>query len=52
MTISFLTDIDECESNPCQNGGACTDAVNAFTCACMAGYEGTECQTSKSLLNK
>ena len=34
------SDIDECESNPCQNGAACTDAVNGYTCQCRDGYEG------------
>jgi len=36
-------DIDECESSPCQNGGVCTDKVNAFECDCAAGYTGRLC---------
>ena len=42
-----LPDIDECASSPCQNGGTCTDAVNSYTCACVAGYNGDDCETSK-----
>ena len=42
-----LPDIDECSSSPCQNGGTCTDAVNSYTCACVDGYNGDDCETSK-----
>ena len=41
----FFPDINECDSSPCQNGGTCTDNVNGYTCDCVAGYTGTECQT-------
>ena len=48
MSSSFLTiDIDECASNPCENGGTCTDEVNGYTCACEAGYTDDNCGTSK-----
>ena len=30
-------DIDECESDPCQHGGTCNDAVNSFNCSCTSG---------------
>jgi hypothetical protein len=39
-------DINECMPNPCQNGGMCTNLVNAFSCNCAGtGYSGTTCQT-------
>ena len=44
----FLTDIDECQSQPCLNGGQCIDDVNSYTCQCQPGYLGTNCETSKS----
>ncbi|KAF7648099.1 hypothetical protein LDENG_00162070 [Lucifuga dentata] len=37
--------IDECASNPCQNGGTCSDQVNGFTCACTSQWTGPLCQT-------
>ncbi|XP_065195037.1 uncharacterized protein LOC135826351 [Sycon ciliatum] len=37
-------EIDECASEPCQNGGRCIDAFNNFTCDCSVGYEGDVCQ--------
>uniref|UniRef100_A0A3Q2XA83 Crumbs cell polarity complex component 2 n=1 Tax=Hippocampus comes TaxID=109280 RepID=A0A3Q2XA83_HIPCM len=27
-------DIDECDSNPCQNGATCEDAANSYICQC------------------
>ena len=47
----FLTDINDCATNLCQNGGTCIDGVDAFTCDCATGYEGEDCGTSKSLSN-
>jgi len=34
------TNIDECATKPCQNGGICTDAVASYTCKCADGYAG------------
>ncbi|KAM7390891.1 hypothetical protein PAMA_008881 [Pampus argenteus] len=39
--------INECMSNPCQNGGTCTDGINGFTCTCTAQWTGPLCQTSQ-----
>ena len=41
-------DIDECASSPCQNGGHCTDGLNGYTCVCVQGYTGNNCETSTS----
>lgn len=37
--------INECMSNPCLNGGNCTDGVNGFTCYCTAQWTGPLCQS-------
>ena len=47
MHFSLLSDIDDCDDQPCQNGGNCTDAVNDYTCNCVAGYSGKNCSVGK-----
>ena len=42
----FYADINECASNACQNGATCIDLVNGYTCTCVIGYTGINCQTS------
>ena len=45
LTPLLLSDIDECQSGPCQNEGTCTDQVNSYSCTCVAGYTGDDCKT-------
>uniref|UniRef100_A0A4W6G9P7 Versican core protein n=1 Tax=Lates calcarifer TaxID=8187 RepID=A0A4W6G9P7_LATCA len=37
-------DIDECQSNPCRNGGTCVDGLASFTCVCLPSYSGLFCE--------
>ena len=37
------TDVDECEPEPCRNGGVCRDLVGAFECDCPAAWTGATC---------
>ncbi|XP_028259487.1 sushi, nidogen and EGF-like domain-containing protein 1 isoform X2 [Parambassis ranga] len=37
--------VDECASDPCQNGGTCKDQINSFICHCPPGYTGIHCET-------
>jgi Notch-like protein len=43
---SHCVDIDECLNSPCQNGGTCVNSAGSYTCTCLAGYEGTNCETN------
>lgn len=33
--------VDECYTNPCQNGGRCVSTESDFVCDCEDGFEGT-----------
>ncbi|WAR08642.1 FBP1-like protein [Mya arenaria] len=37
---------NDCLTNPCQNSGACADGINTYTCTCIPGYTGTNCETN------
>ena len=38
-----VTDILECASNPCLNGGVCEEHINYYTCQCPPGTTGYNC---------
>ena len=37
------TDINECASSPCKNGGICTNQVNKYSCTCPTDWGGRKC---------
>lgn len=43
--VNCEENLDECASNPCQNGGMCNDRANSYTCSCPPGYLGQHCET-------
>ena len=43
----FIADIDDCDPNTCMNNGTCTDGVDDFTCDCLPGFTGKNCEMSK-----
>ncbi|XP_052788863.1 sushi, von Willebrand factor type A, EGF and pentraxin domain-containing protein 1-like [Mya arenaria] len=44
VTDSQCDDYDNCQSEPCLNGGSCYDRINLFTCACIRGFDGVTCE--------
>ena len=37
-----------CDSSPCQNGGTCEwDASGRYTCSCIQGFRGMNCEEGK-----
>ncbi|XP_028513086.1 neurogenic locus Notch protein [Exaiptasia diaphana] len=41
---TIVPNADDCVPNPCTNG-KCIDGVNSYTCECIPGYAGKNCQT-------
>lgn len=39
-----LDTVDNCASNPCQNGGVCNPTGSGYTCTCSAEYTGDNCE--------
>jgi hypothetical protein len=35
--------VDDCSSNPCMNGGVCSNQMNGYTCLCPPEYTGVNC---------
>ncbi|XP_006139007.2 coagulation factor X [Pelodiscus sinensis] len=38
-------DGDQCKPNPCRYGGTCKDGIGMYTCLCLEGYQGKNCDT-------
>ncbi|XP_078571570.1 uncharacterized protein LOC144859154 [Branchiostoma floridae x Branchiostoma japonicum] len=37
-------DNDDCRSNPCENGATCLDGGGDYTCQCLSGFKGDNCE--------
>ncbi len=42
-----LTDVNECATSPCQNGGTCENNHGFYTCICEKAFTGTDCEIGK-----
>ncbi|XP_034970813.1 coagulation factor X [Zootoca vivipara] len=42
---NVYVDGDQCASNPCHDRGTCKDGINKYTCTCLDGYDGTNCDS-------
>ena len=46
VSSSCETNIDDCSSSPCANGGLCTDLINGYLCNCTKDYISANCSIS------
>ena len=43
----YISDVNECESNPCLNNGECVDGIDTFSCNCGPHFSGDNCGLCK-----
>ena len=41
-----ITVTDNCDPNPCQGNGTCTNMFNDYSCECPFGLQGKDCSDS------
>ena len=48
VTVTIMVWTDFCETNPCANGGTCTNIDNDYRCNCTEDYGGKNCTILKN----
>ena len=46
----LIIDINECASHPCENLAVCYHHVDSYSCQCVDGYTGVNCETGTDFL--
>ncbi|KAM9594156.1 coagulation factor X [Morphnus guianensis] len=41
---NIYVDGNQCSSSPCHYGGHCKDGIGSYTCSCLDGYQGKNCE--------
>lgn len=47
VSYILISELNECISEPCLNGGSCHDLIGEYQCDCVEGYIGQRCQLGK-----
>ena len=48
--IVTVIEFSHCSSQPCLNGGTCTDGPDNYTCTCLEGYIQPNCMRGNYIL--
>lgn len=48
MQLLYLSDVNECAAQPCNNGGTCRDLDGDYSCQCPSPYVGKQCKQRTS----
>jgi hypothetical protein len=46
LDVCYTTPDNHCAPNPCQNGATCTNGTSGYTCACLPGWTGINCDVN------
>ena len=46
----LISDVDECQSSPCKNGGTCLNQQAGYSCKCKDGYSGEHCEEGNAYI--
>lgn len=49
LFICFLSEIDQCNPNPCKNGGTCKNQGSTYQCECTGEFQGKDCEIREYL---
>ena len=48
LRACYNTDVDECASKPCKNGGKCENKPGGYRCTCVGGwFTGKNCDEGR-----
>ncbi|KAL4636287.1 hypothetical protein GN956_G13826 [Arapaima gigas] len=47
--MCLCSDGDACEAKPCINRGVCKDGLQGYTCFCLPGFQGHNCEIGRAV---
>ena len=50
LFVCYFSDVLECSSNPCLNGGLCFEGPDSYFCRCSGGFQGDQCENGEFYL--
>ena len=46
INLIVVLDVDECAGHVCRNAESCENTAGSYTCRCIKGFSGVNCQTN------